>query len=103
MTMEELKNQKLKRAKERVNKIKGFYIHAGIYTLINSFILINIYLNTDNFWQWPHFLTLFFWGIGLFFHGIRVFGMNPLFSKSWEERQIQKYIDKDRDDANKYL
>lgn len=101
--MNDLENDKLKRAKERVNKIKGFYIHASIYTLINTFILINIYFNTDNFWQWPHFTTLFFWGVGLLFHGARVFGLNPLFSKSWEERQIKKYMDKDRDDANKYL
>ncbi|MGD1946707.1 MAG: 2TM domain-containing protein [Croceivirga sp.] len=101
--MNELETTKLKKAQERVNRIKGFYIHAAIYTLINTFILINIFLNTDDFWQWGHFLTLFFWGIGLFFHGIRVFGFNPLFSKSWEERQIQKYIEKDRDDANKYM
>ena len=101
--MNELETTKLKKAQERVNRIKGFYIHAAIYTLINTFILINIFLNTDDFWQWGHFLTLFFWGIDLFFHGIRVFGFNPLFSKSWEERQIQKYIEKDRDDANKYM
>ena len=83
--MEELRKNKLERAKKRVDEIKGFY------------------LNTDSFWQWGHFVTLFFWGIGLFFHGAKVFGFNPLFSKSWEERQIQKYIDKDRDNAGKYL
>ena len=101
--MKELENDKFKRAKKRVDEIKGFYIHASIYTIINSFILINIYLNTDNFWFWGHFTTLVFWGLGLFFHGTKVFGFNPLFSKDWEEKQIQKYMDKDRDDANKYL
>jgi len=101
--MKELEDEKFKRAKKRVDEIKGFYIHASIYVIINTFILINIFLNTDSFWEWPHFITPFFWGIGLFFHGTRVFGFNPLFSRSWEERQIQKYIDKDRDDASKYL
>lgn len=100
--MNEFENKKLKRAKERVTRIKGFYIHACVYTLINVFILVNIYLNTDNFWQWGHFVTLFFWGIGLLFHGIRVFGFNTLFSKSWEERQIKKYMDKDREEFKKY-
>lgn len=101
--MKELENDKLKRAKKRVDEIKGFYIHASIYVAINSLILVNIYLNTDNFWEWGHFVTLSFWGIGLLFHGGKVFGFNPLFSKSWEERQIRRYMDKDRDDANKYL
>lgn len=101
--MENLNQEKLKRAKKRVDEIKGFYIHFGIYVLVNAFILINIYLNTDNFWQWGHFLTLCFWGIGVVIHASKVFGFNPLFSKSWEDRQIQKYMDKDRDDANKFL
>ena len=101
--MEELNNEKFKRAKKRVDEIKGFYIHSSIYVVINTFILINIYLHTDNFWQWPHFATLFFWGIGLLFHGIKVFGFNPLFGKDWEERQIQKFIDKDTEDRNKFL
>ena len=101
--MKELENDKFKRAKKRVDEIKGFYIHASIYTIINTFILVNIYLNTNDFWFWGHFTTLVFWGLGLFFHGTKVFGFNPLFSKDWEEKQIQKYMDKDRDDANKYL
>ena len=98
-----MENEKFKRAKKQVDEIKGFNIHASIYMIINIFLLINIFLNTDRFWQWPHFITPFFWGIGLLFHGAKVFGFNPLFSKSWEERQIQKYMDKDRDDASKYL
>ncbi|MET1259830.1 MAG: 2TM domain-containing protein [Flavobacteriaceae bacterium] len=101
--MKEMNEEKMKRAKKRVDEIKGFYIHASIYTAINIFLLINIFLNTERFWQWGHFITPFFWGIGLFFHASKVFGFNLLFSKNWEERQIQKYIDKDREDAGKYL
>jgi len=100
--MNELKNDKLKRAKKRVDQIKGFYIHFSIYIIINAFILINIYLNTNDFWFWGHFTTLISWGIGVAFHAAKVFGFNLLFSKSWEEKQIKKYMDKDRDDANTY-
>ena len=101
--MENFDNDKYKRAKKRVDELKGFYIHMSIYVVINTFILVNIYLQTDNFWQWPHFITLFAWGLGLAFHAIKVFGINPLLGKDWEERQIQKYIDKDKNDTNKYL
>lgn len=101
--MENLEQEKYKRAKKRVEEIKGFYIHLAVYTVINVFILVNIYLHSDHFWQWPHFITLFGWGIGLALHGAKVFGYNILFGKDWEERQIQKYIDKDKKDADKYV
>ncbi|NDV43878.1 2TM domain-containing protein [Flagellimonas sediminis] len=101
--MENLENDKYTRAKKRVEELKGFYVHLSIYVVINTFVLVNIYVQTDNFWQWPHFLTLFGWGLGLAFHAAKVFGANPLLGKDWEERQIQKYIDKDKEDINKYL
>lgn len=100
--MEHFENEKLKRAKKRIEDIKGFYIHFSIYIIINTFILINIYLNTDDFWQWPHFVTLAGWGIGVLFHASKTFGFNPLFGKNWEERQIQKYIEKDKKEMDKF-
>jgi hypothetical protein len=48
-------------------------------------------------------VTLFGWGIGLAFHAAKVFGFNPLFGKNWEERQIQKFIEKDKREMDKYL
>ncbi|WP_190809149.1 2TM domain-containing protein [Flagellimonas sp. S3867] len=100
--MEHLDNEKYKRAKKRVEEMKGFYIHLSIYMIINTVILVNIYRNTDDFWQWPHFVTLGAWGIGLFFHASKTFGFSMLFGKNWEERQIQKYIEKDKKDMDKF-
>lgn len=100
--MENLEQDKFKRAKKRVEEIKGFYIHLAIYMVINSFILINLALHAEHFWQWHHFITLFAWGIGVAFHAAKTFGYNLLFGKDWEERQIQKYIDQDKKDMEKY-
>ncbi|NAY90556.1 hypothetical protein GTQ34_01380 [Muricauda sp. JGD-17] len=97
-----VEQNKLERAKKRVDEIKGFYVHLSIYIVINAFVLVNIYLNTDRFWQWPHFVTLFGWGIGLALHASKTFGFNPLFGKKWEERQIQKYIDEDKKKMDKF-
>jgi archaellum biogenesis protein FlaJ (TadC family) len=106
MIMQERKD-KYTRAKKRVEELKGFYVHTSIYITINSFILVNIYVqsgyNGNGFWQIEHFFTLFFWGIGLFFHASKVFNFNPIFNKDWEKKQIQKYMDKDKEDANKFL
>ncbi|MEC8831711.1 MAG: 2TM domain-containing protein, partial [Bacteroidota bacterium] len=91
IVMENFSQEKYKRAKKRVDELKGFYIHLAVYIVINTFILLNIYMHTDNFWRWEHFITLMAWGFGLMFHGSRVFGVNPFLGKDWEERQIKKY------------
>lgn len=100
--MENFDKDKYNRAKKQVEEIKGFYIHLVVYIVINTFILINIYLHSDNFWKWPHFITLAGWGIGLLFHASKTFGFNVLFGKDWEERQIQKYIEKDKKEMDKF-
>ncbi len=99
-------DEKLKRAKKRVDEIKGFYIHLTVYVVINTFILINIGVSNlgegDSFWDFSGFVTPLFWGIGLAFHAMYAFQKNPLFSKKWEEKMIQKYIEKDKQEADKY-
>ncbi|WP_297765884.1 2TM domain-containing protein [uncultured Muriicola sp.] len=106
MEYQDIENDKLKKAKKRVEELKGFYIHLTIYIIINSFIMVNILVRAlddgDTFWQFGTFFTPFFWGIGLAFHAAKVFNFNPILGKNWEERQIQKYIDKDKRDAEKY-
>lgn len=100
--MESFEQEKLRRAKKRVEEIKGFYIHSAIYIVINTFILININMHSDHFWEWPHFVTLFGWGIGLAIHAAKVFGFNLFFGKDWEARQIQKYMEDDKRKMDKY-
>ncbi|KQC28726.1 2TM domain-containing protein [Flagellimonas eckloniae] len=102
ITMEDFNNEKLKRAKKKVDELKGFYVHLTVYIIVNVFILVNIYLNTDDFWKWPHFVTLFGWGIGLAFHATKTFGFNPFFGKDWEKKQIQKYIEEDKKEMDKF-
>jgi hypothetical protein len=92
-------NYKYEQARERVKKLKGFYIHLVIFVVINSFILINAYIatmyNEDSFWQLRTFFTLIFWGIGLAFHAFGVFGTRLVFSKEWEERKLKEFMDKE--------
>ncbi len=104
--MENYNEDKLKQAKKRVEEIKGFYIHLAVYLAINAFIMINIavrsYNDSDSFWEFGTFVTPVFWGIGLLFHAIHTFNLNPFFGKDWEKKQIQKYMDEDKREADKY-
>lgn len=83
-------------AKRRVKRMKGFYIHATVYVLVNLFIIAGntqegeSILNMDNYW------TAIFWGIGLLAHGISVFVPNLFLGKDWEERKIRELMDKYR-------
>jgi hypothetical protein len=102
--------EKLKRARKRVEELRGFYIHLAIYLFINSFITVNKMIRNhyngetlgESFWDFGTFAVWVFWGIGLAFHAFKVFQYNPLFGKKWEERQIRKYMEKDREQAEKF-
>lgn len=82
------------RAKERVDELKKFYSNLTSYTfVIAGLAALNYYVNQ---WSYMWFLwAAFGWGIGLVFHAIGTFQLNPFFGKNWEERKIQEYMDKD--------
>lgn len=84
------------RAEKRLKEIKGFYWHAFWYVVVNIFIIFVLGSNSDGFMYFGKFSTAFFWGIGLAFHALGVFGKNLLFSKSWEKRKIEEYMQKDK-------
>lgn len=94
-------------AKKRVEKIKGFYVHLAVYIIVNIFIsgiiVYGLTKDSGNEYRFKEAITHFgtystwlFWGIGLFFHWLGVFGSNLFFGKDWEKRQVEKYMnDKD--------
>ncbi len=108
--METRKIDKSAKAKKKVEALKGFYMHLTIYLFINTMLTVVKIIGTsyygENFmgpiWHFSTFMTWLFWGIGLAFHAIKVFGLNPFFNKEWEKRQIDKYIEKDQKESEKY-
>lgn len=104
--MKNLEQEKLEKAKKRLEKIKGFYIHATVYALVNLLLLLaGMGLFSGGFMnlQMPslaNFTTPFFWGIGLFFHGVNTFKLG--FIKKWEDRKIKEYLEKEERDYEKY-
>lgn len=86
----ELQYQK---AKENVERLKGFYIH------LTAYVFVNIMLCTINLLVVPQFLWFFFplggWGIGITAHGIGTFASNKRFGQRWEEKKIKEYLNKE--------
>ena len=101
---------KLARAEKKVKELKGFYIHLLVYVLVNLFLMTVTIMGimssgasfSEALFNFGTFSTPFFWGIGLAFHAAKVFGYSPFFSKDWEHRQISKYVEQDKKDAEKF-
>lgn len=97
-------------AYKRVKKIKGFYSHLRIYVIVNIIIIVSN-LNRDFFghsvresglFDFHTYSTAFYWGIAILIHAFTVFGPDIFFTKDWEQRKIQKYMDKEAQNTNKW-
>ncbi|HLN94007.1 MAG TPA: 2TM domain-containing protein [Flavobacterium sp.] len=86
-------------AERKVKRIKSFYGHLVVYIIINCVLIgINMYYTPKDqsiFRIW-NFSTAIFWGVGLAGHAFSVFGLNLIFGSNWEEKQIRKYMEKEK-------
>lgn len=91
--------QRLDRATKRVRAMSGFYKHLAVYVLVNLFLLGSKYFNLNAgevFWKFNTFSTAFWWGLGVAFHAISVFGASFFLGQNWEEKKIKEIMDKQK-------
>lgn len=81
------------RAKIRVEKMKGFYVHLSIYLLLSAFFIFLNFRSGD--FPWAIF-PIVGWGLGIIGHASDALGWNPFFGKQWEERKIKEIMENDR-------
>lgn len=99
INLTELEKQKFERAKKRVKAISGFYKHFMVYVLVNLFLISLKYFNlepNEHFFRFSTFSTAFFWGIGVAFHALSVFGPGFFLGNDWEERKIKEIMDREK-------
>lgn len=83
---------KYDRAKEHVEKLKGFYIHFAIYLImVPVFILLNF---RSTGFPWAIF-PIVGWGFGVAGHAMETFNYNPLLGKNWEEKKMKEFMEED--------
>ena len=80
-------------AKKRVEEIKGFFMHLGIYVVFaTAMSAINELATPDRlWWHWP----VLIWGVGFAMHAFAVVTENRLFGPEWEERKVSKLLHRD--------
>lgn len=105
-----LYNDSYKRAKKRVKEIKGFYWHFASYLGVNIFISSSKVISdlsegktfVEASFEFATFAVWLFWGIGILFHAFGVFGKHLLFGEKWEQRKIQEFMEKERQQESKW-
>ncbi|WP_268223317.1 2TM domain-containing protein [Sinomicrobium oceani] len=92
------KEEKYLRARKRLEKEKSFYKHLFWYVVVNIFLLVMTWLETEkkgeDFWNFGTFSTAVFWGLGVVVHGASVFIPDLFLGKEWEKRQIARFMRK---------
>ena len=92
--------EKYQKAKKQVEEIKGFYVHLMAYVVVMCvLVFINLKYTPEHLW---FVYSMLGWGLGLFFHAVKVFNWFPFMSKNWEEKKLQQYMDEEKSKSNKY-
>jgi hypothetical protein len=88
-------NDAYRRARARVEELKGFYVHLLVFLTVNAGLLaINLLTNRDNLWfYWP----LVAWGIGLAIHALAIYGFEGVLGRDWEERKTAELMRREED------
>ena len=95
---EDLSNLKYIKAKNRVEKLKGFYNHVVVYIIVN--IIITGFKVSNSLQSWVSFkndllsidvLSVWaVWGLVLLIHFTYL-----IFGQGWEERKIEELMNKE--------
>lgn len=86
--------QRYERAKGKVQALKAFYSNLIAFVMVNLLLFVINLLTSPGSW-WFYWVTVF-WGIGLIVHAFSVFGEGRLLGSDWEEKKIQEYMGKDK-------
>jgi len=83
----------LERARKRVEEIKGFYVHLGVYLIVNAALFtIDMITSPGTLWfYWP----LMGWGIGVAIHAFALLTGGRLFGPEWEEKKVHEILQRE--------
>ncbi|WP_291865192.1 2TM domain-containing protein [Maribacter sp.] len=101
-----MNNQKLQLAKKKVKAIKHWYILI-IFAVVGTIFMIwfNSYLRsigTPVFGSLAVMIGPVIWWVIVLFKGLSIHNKFPKFFKSWEEKQIQKFMEEDKRRSEKF-
>jgi hypothetical protein len=93
-------DEKYMKAKKKVKSLRRFYIHLFIFLIINITLFFKLIMlekdeSLDTF-VWLVLNVMITWSIGLIIHAWCVFEGKILFSKDYEDKKIQEFMQNDK-------
>ncbi|WP_417875879.1 2TM domain-containing protein [Winogradskyella sediminis] len=95
--MNDKEKEQLKKAINKVRKVKVFYLHLAGYIVGIGLLLYNLYIVAGPYKNNIISLNLSIivaWSVFIVIHGLKVFKGKRLFNKRWEDKKIEKFLDK---------
>ncbi|WP_323788058.1 2TM domain-containing protein [Psychroserpens sp.] len=94
---------KYKKAKNKVDNLRAFYIHFAGYIIFNTTLTtIKILDDLDEgktlqeaLFDFGSVFMWLVWGIGIAFHAFSVYGFDYLLGKNWESRKLQECMEEE--------
>jgi hypothetical protein len=81
------------RAKQRVDILRDFYVHAIVFVIVNlGLAAYDVAMSPDRIW---FIYVLGGWGIGLIAHGAYALGSGRFLGGAWQERKIREEMDRE--------
>ena len=104
--MEEIRNnyqeQELRSmAEKKVQKLKRFYIHLVIYSIVVGIYVLNNVFNVPIHFMPVGILNWFvitIWSIIIAIDAVQILATTVIVGKKWEERQIKKMMEKSKNE-----
>jgi hypothetical protein len=91
-------DERLQRARKRVEELKGFYVHVLVFLAMNGVLLLLDLVSGGGYWfYWPALI----WGTGLAAHAVAVVAEGGLFGPRWEERKLRKIMERDENTGSR--
>src|SRR5258708_40272386 len=81
-------------ARARVQQLRLFYTHVGVYVFVNILLLlINLLTDPSSLWfYWP----LLGWGVAVAAHAFLVYGAGGIMGRGREQRQNRQILAEER-------
>lgn len=88
-----MEEQFYQQARSKVQKKKRFFNHLKTFIIVNVVMSLVVAMDGDMFGFLPATL---FWGMGLAFHYVKVFGIpgTNILTPEWEDEEIEKEMER---------
>ncbi|WP_299103523.1 2TM domain-containing protein [uncultured Winogradskyella sp.] len=94
-----------RKAKDKVKRVKSFYLHLGLYIVVVLLLLYNLYIVSGPYKNNIISLDLsiiVIWTVIIVMHGLNVFKRKQIFKKSWEDKKIEGFLKEDKEEETTF-